>query len=141
MNSPILEELISHQLKDIPVDRMGYGDLLRLSKRLQSSIFNSDCVPFKVHQRSKKSKRLSYPVFFFNGERVALNRLLYKNFIGELISGEYLHCGCGHYNCLCLSHLEKHQSAHRRTDRPPTKKKKMKCRIDFDPQFLTITFD
>jgi len=92
-----LSELISNQLRNIqPNRRLVYKDLCRISKYIDSSIFDEDecCIWNGYVTNAKKSRKGTYINFFFRNKKVALHRLLYENFVGILSDDYYLKFSC-----------------------------------------------
>lgn len=109
----ILSHLIKNQRDTIPINKkLSYNDLKRISKYLQSNIFNNEnCslwtgyITIINHDEHK-----SYINFYFNGKKHALHRLLYINFIGNLDDSEYIKFNCNCCNkgkCCNLNHFYK----------------------------------
>lgn len=112
-NRKILKELITKQIKDVPVDRkLRYKDLCRISKYIESSIFDDDecCIWNGYVTNIRNSKKGTYVNFYFKNRKVALHRLLYENFIGELDESEYLKFNCSHKGSCCnVNHMIKYK--------------------------------
>lgn len=105
-NTKVLEELISKQLEDVPLNyKLSYSDIKRLSKNLDTSIFGEDCSIWKgfVNMKSNNKK---YVNFYFRKKKIAINRILYLNYIGELDSSEYLSYSCENQGTCCnINHI------------------------------------
>ena len=112
-SSILLNELIKKQLKNIPNDKkLRYNDLKRLCKYITSSIFDENrCTLWNgyitnVHNVSKGI----YINFYFKGKKAALHRLLYINFVGQLLDDEYLKFSCeSKGKCCNIAHFSKFQ--------------------------------
>ena len=105
-NTEILEELISKQKSNIPlIYKLSYSDIKRLSKNLDTSIFGEECSIWKgfVNMKSNNKK---YVNFYFRKKKIAINRILYLNYIGELDSSEYLSYSCANQGVCCnINHI------------------------------------
>jgi hypothetical protein len=110
-----LRELISNQLKNIqPTRRLLYKDLCRISKYIDSSIFdeNECCLWNGYITNSQNMRKGTYINFFFRNKKVALHRLLYENFVGALSDDYYLKFSCDDENkgkCCNINHMIKYK--------------------------------
>ncbi len=92
-----LDELITKQIKNIPIERKLHNkDLRRIVKYINSSIFDEDkCCMWNGYVTSGTNSRGgTYVNFFFRNKKVALHRLLYENFVGPLGCEYYLKFSC-----------------------------------------------
>ena len=111
----ILEELITNQLSDVKIDRkLYYKDFRRIIKYIDSSIFGDKCCMWNGYVTNEtNSKRGTYVNFFFRNKKVALHRLLYENFVGDLSDEYYLKFICEDENCngkCCnINHMKKYK--------------------------------
>ena len=110
-NNDLFNELIKKQLKTIPTDKkMKYNDLKRLCKYLSTSIFDEKVCSIwtgYITNINNISKGI-YINFYFKSHKVALHRLLYINFVGNLNDDEYLKYTCENKGKCCnLAHLSK----------------------------------
>lgn len=106
----ILTELIKFQLKIIQTDRkLSYNDLVRISKYLNQSIFKNECSLWNGYITTiKNDDKNSYINFYFNGRKYALHRLLYLNYVGELLDSEYIKFNCPNKGKCCnINHIYK----------------------------------
>lgn len=107
----ILIELVTQQRKHINVDKkLSYNDLKRISKYLNSSIFSDDeCSLWNGYITIiKNDEKNSYINFYFNGKKYALHRILYINYIGELLDSEYIKFRCQNKGRCCnINHFYK----------------------------------
>lgn len=107
----ILFSLIKNQRSNIPFDKkLSYTDLKRISKYLNSSIFNNDeCVLWSGYITTiKHDETKSYINFYYNGKKFALHRLLYINYIGDLNDSEYIKFNCVNKGKCCnIKHFYK----------------------------------
>lgn len=109
-------ELMQNQLKTIsPARRLLYKDLVRISKFLSTSLWdkNSCCMWLGYVTSSKHSRKGSYITFFYRNKKVALHRILYDNFVGELDDNHYLKFTCENVEnrgrCCNIYHMVKHK--------------------------------
>ncbi len=110
-NNELLTELINKQIKNIkPEIKLQYTDLRRICKYIKSSIFdeNQCCIWDGYVTNQNNSHKGKYINFYFRKKKVALHRLLYSNFVGELGSDEYLKFNCENKGTCCnIKHLKK----------------------------------
>lgn len=106
----ILYELISLQRKDIIIEKkLSYSDLKRVSKYLNSSIFKDECSIWTGYITViKNDEKKSYINFYFNNKKYSLHRILYINYIGELLDSEYIKFYCVNKGKCCnINHFYK----------------------------------
>lgn len=106
----ILTELIKFQLKNVQSDKkLSYNDLVRISKYLNNSIFTDHCSLWNGYITTiKNDDKNSYINFYFNGRKYALHRLLYINYVGELLDSEYIKFNCPNKGKCCnINHIYK----------------------------------
>jgi hypothetical protein len=110
-----LKELVKNQLKTVaPSRRLINGDHVRLAKYIDSSIFDEDqcCVWGGYITNAKNAKKGTYINFYFRKKKVALHRLLYENYVGELGDEYYLKFSCDNENkgkCCNVNHMLKYK--------------------------------
>lgn len=112
-NDKILIELIQKQKKNILGEKkLLYNDLKRISKFLSKSIFDNECSLWNGYITViKNEEKNSYINFYFNGKKYALHRLLYNNYIGELLDSEYIKFCCPNKGKCCnINHFYKAHS-------------------------------
>ena len=99
-----LELLKSKQLNNIPEKKkLKENDLKRIVKYTDNCLFGSECSLWKGYITNNKSK---YVNFYFNGNKMALHRLLYLNFIDDLHDNIYLSYKCNNEGVCCnINHL------------------------------------
>ena len=109
----LLSELMANQLKNMtPSKRLRYKDLTRISKNLSSTIFGkSKCSIWEGYVTNiNNEKKGVYINFYFKQKKVALHRLLYANFVGEIDDNEYLKFSCDNRGKCCnVNHLIKYE--------------------------------
>lgn len=112
----LLDELIIKQLKNVKIEKkLHYKDLRRIVKYINSSILDEDkCCYWKGYVTNESnSKRGTYVNFFFRNKKVALHRLLYENFIGQLTDDNYLKFSCEdtgtNGKCCNVNHMIKYK--------------------------------
>jgi hypothetical protein len=111
INDKVLSELVSNQIKKMDsTKKLSYSDLLRVSKYLNKSIFNTnECIIWNgyITNHDKKDKGM-YINFYFRQKKYALHRLLYINFKGPLFDDEYLKFTCSNKGICCnINHFHK----------------------------------
>lgn len=106
-NTKVLEELISKQRNDIPLNyKLSYSDIKRLSKNLNNSIFGDECSIWQGFVNIKNNNK-KYVNFYFRKKKIAINRIIYLNYIGKLDSSEYLSYSCNNQgNCCNINHIK-----------------------------------
>lgn len=132
----ILNEFVSKQLIDIPVDkRLNFSDLKRISKYLDTSIFNEkQCSLWTGYiTNNNNDVKGTYINFYFRNKKVALHRLLYNNFVEILSDDEYLKYSCDNKGkCCCIHHLKKFKYHKKQLQNP----KDSKVNKDIDDKIL-----
>lgn len=152
----LFRELVEKQIKDIPLDKkLQYTDLKRISKYIDSSIFNDDkCSLWTGYiTNANNSTKGTYINFFFKNKKSALHRLLYSNFVEVIQDDEYLKFNCENKGKCCnVNHLKKfkyqkkeesEQTPKKVEKREKTKKvSKISNKIDIsDEDRLIVDFD
>lgn len=109
----LLNELMTKQLKNVPASkRLRYKDLTRIAKHIDSSIFAKvKCSIWNGYiTNMNNSKKGIYINFYFKQKKVALHRLLYYNFVGNIEENEYLKFSCeSKGKCCNINHLIKYK--------------------------------
>ena len=107
-----LKELLINQLKNICIThKLNYCDIKRISKFVTSSIFNKDkCSIWNGYITNEvKNNKGTYINFYFKKKKIALHRLLYNNYIGELSNKEYIKFNCiNKGKCCNINHMSKY---------------------------------
>ncbi len=107
----ILNELVNNQLKDVPDDKkLQLHDILRVRKNITTSIFDpKECCLWNGYVTNlNKSNKGTYVNFYFKHKKVALHRLLYYNYIGQISKNDYLKYNCNNKGICCnINHLNK----------------------------------
>ena len=139
----LIKELISHQLKNIPIEKkLQYRDLCRITKYITSSIFDDEeCCIWKGYiTNADNAKKGTYINFFFRNNKVALHRLFYINFVGDLNEYEYLKFTCENKGKCCnVNHLIKYR--YNIDDCPDKEEKPVVVKKETSKEDLTIRFD
>jgi CRISPR/Cas system-associated endoribonuclease Cas2 len=108
-NNYFLQELIDKQLKNVDFEhKLSYSDMKRICKNLKKSIFNKndECAIWGGYITNNKNGK-QYINFYFKKKKVALHRLLYINYIGNVNSSEYLKLSCTNSGkCCSINHLK-----------------------------------
>lgn len=150
----IIRELVAKQLVNVPPHRrLLYKDLCRISRYIHTSIASEeDCCIWNGYVTNTKNSRGSYINFFFRNKKVALHRLLYENFVGELNDNYYIKfsCECKDSNGTCcnINHMIKYkyntQCENVDVEKKVTKKSKKNKIYDeesFVKDKITLSFD
>ena len=108
-NNTILKKLIKNQLKNIkPEYKLNNSDLNRISKNLNDDIFSNKCCLWQGYITNNNNNRAKYINFYFNKKKIALHRLLYINYVGDLKKNEYIKFSCENKGKCCnLNHIKK----------------------------------
>jgi len=147
-NNDLLKELMTKQLKNIPSDKkLQYTDLKRICKYINSSIFddNKCCIWNGYVTNANNDEKGTYINFYFRKKKVALHRLLYCNFFGELNDDEYLKFSCDNKGSCCnIKHLGKF--AYHKKPLDQNKQEKHEKNIKYNQVIiteadLTLSFD
>jgi len=111
-SNDFLKELLINQLKNInPNKKLNYGDIKRISKFLTNSIFHdTTCSLWNGYVTNEKNQtKGTYINFYFNKKKIALHRLLYINYIGEISNKEYIRFTCDNKGKCCnINHMKKY---------------------------------
>jgi len=109
-NNGILNELFIKQLKNITSNKkLSYCDIQRISKFLKVSIFGSTCSLWTGYITNDKNiNKGVYINFYYNKKKIALHRLLYANYVGEISDKEYIKYNCiNKGKCCNIHHMSK----------------------------------
>ena len=143
-NKEILEELLKKQLKNVNINKLSFEDIKRLSKYIKTSIFDENhCSIWNgyITNVDNESKGI-YINFYYNSKKVALHRILYCNYIGDLKDTEYLKFSCENKGKCCnLKHIQKFKYIKSKNVVEPKKKRRNKKRIRKSASSLTLNFD
>lgn len=103
----IFKELANKQLKNVHSSKkLQINDIKRISKKISTSIFdNNTCAIWNGYITNfNNASKGQYVNFYFRKKKVALHRLLYANFVGELNKDEYLKFNCENKGKCCNVH-------------------------------------
>ena len=109
-NNSILNELFIKQLKNITSHKkLSYCDIQRISKFLKVSIFGNTCSLWSGYITNDKNiNKGVYINFYYNKKKIALHRLLYANYVGEISDKEYIKYNCiNKGKCCNIHHMSK----------------------------------
>lgn len=111
-SNDFLKELLLKQLPNInPTKKLTYNDIRRISKFLVTSIFDElNCSIWNGYITNEKNQtKGTYINFYFNQKKIALHRLLYLNFIGDILNTEYVKFSCTNKGKCCnIHHMKKY---------------------------------
>ena len=111
-SNDFLKELLLNQLKNINSNKkLNYGDMKRISKFLTNSIFHETaCSLWNGYVTNEKNHtKGTYINFYFNKKKIALHRLLFINYIGEISNKEYIRFTCENKGKCCnINHMKKY---------------------------------
>ncbi len=109
-NNSILNELYVNQLKNVIIQKkLTYCDIQRISKFLKISIFGQACSLWTGYITNDKNiNKGVYINFYYNKKKIALHRLLYANYVGEISDKEYIKYNCVNKGKCCnIHHMSK----------------------------------
>lgn len=110
-SNDMIKELITNQLPDINSQKkLSYNDIKRISNFLSSSIFDkTECAIWNGYITNEKNQAKGiYINFYFNHKKIALHRLLYLNYIGDILNTEYIKFSCVNKGKCCnIYHMKK----------------------------------
>jgi hypothetical protein len=110
-NEKIFRELVGRQIKNIVSNKkLQVGDIKRIARKINTSIFDENvCAIWNGYITNiNNASKGTYVNFYFRKKKVALHRLLYSNFVGELNEDEYLKFNCENKGKCCnIHHMNK----------------------------------
>ncbi len=108
-NDLVFQELIKKQIITCKeVRKLTLHDIKRISKNLNTSIFNKDtCSLWGGYITNKNNNNKSkYINFYFRQRKVALHRLLYENYVSEIRNNQYIKYTCDNKGFCCnINHM------------------------------------
>jgi len=104
----ILHEMLNKQRKCIN-KKLSYNDMARIVKHVNKSIFGEECSLWDGYVTNiNNNVKSQYVNFYFKDKKVALHRLLYVNFVGDISDNEYIKYKCQNKGVCCnVTHLNK----------------------------------
>jgi len=105
MRNTLFINLIKNQRKNIKklgnYGKLTFDDIKRIDKYLRDNIFNScDCCIYRGELKK------NYATISYKGKKVSVHRLLYHNYINDLIGSDYIVFKCQHRGICCnLKHF------------------------------------
>jgi len=105
----ILIHMLQLQRKGLPNNmRLDMDDIKRIVYNINNSPFSdTDCCLWNGYVTDNNEK-CKYINFYFKHHKIALHRLLYINYIGDLESTNYLKFTCNNKGICCnIKHIEK----------------------------------
>ena len=116
----LLKELINKQIAKCNSEyKLTLSDIKRISNNIESSIFNNkNCCIWKGYiTNENNNKRAKYINFYYNHKKIALHRLLYINYVGNLKKNEYIKYTCKNKGKCCnINHIKKISKKHKKID-------------------------
>jgi hypothetical protein len=104
----LLKELCDNQRKNIHKQYfLDLNDINRLLKYIDNSIFNkTECVLWKGYLTKCNNNKSYYINFYLKKKKLALHRILYINFIDNLLPNNYLKFTCiNGGKCCNINHI------------------------------------
>ena len=105
----VFQELMKKQIVTCKeVRKLTLHDIKRISKNLNTSIFNKDtCSLWGGYITNKNNNNKSkYINFYFRQRKVALHRLLYENYVSEIRNNQYIKYTCDNKGFCCnINHM------------------------------------
>ncbi len=150
-NNNFLKEMLTKQIKTVNSSKkLSYNDIKRISKFLNISIFDEDqCSLWTGYITNEKNQsKGTYINFYFNKKKIALHRLLFLNYIGEISNEEYIKFSCENKGKCCnINHMKKYSYNKKTKEDIPEKneneqapKTDSKLHINIDKKKLIIEF-
>ncbi len=127
-SNDILKELLNRQRKNICASKkLLFNDIKRISKFLSDSIFDENkCSLWTGYITNEKNQsKGTYINFYFNKKKIALHRLLFINFIGEISNDEYIKFSCDNKGKCCNIHHMKKYTYNKAIEENKNKDKKL----------------
>ena len=149
MKKELLVTLLEKQRKDVPITKkLRYNDMKRLCKYIDSNIFDENvCTLWNGYITNVENVNKGvYINFYFKGKKIALHRLLYINFIGDLANDEYLKYSCKNKGKSCnVTHLQKFKYTKNKelneTKETITKKQTKQAKQTKQKKHISLTLD
>lgn len=110
IKNKLLTELCVKQRKNTNEKyHLELNDLTRFLKYVNTSIFNtSECVIWEGYLTKCNNNKSCYVNYYLKGRKLALHRILYINFIGDLDDKQYLKYSCDNPGKCCnIQHFTK----------------------------------
>ena len=113
----ILHEMLNKQRKFIN-KKLSYNDMARIVKHINKSIFGEECTLWDGYITNiNNNVKSQYVNFYFKDKKVALHRLLYVNFVGDIADNEYIKYKCENKGVCCnVNHLNKFDNDNKQVD-------------------------
>jgi hypothetical protein len=104
----ILHEMLQKQRKNV-LKKLSYNDITRIVKNINKSIFGTECCLWEGYITNiNNNVKSQYINFYFKDKKIALHRLLYLNYIGDISNNEYIKFKCENKGVCCnINHLSK----------------------------------
>lgn len=104
----IFHEMLNKQRKYIN-KKLSYNDMARIVKHINKSIFGEECCLWDGYVTNiNNNVKSQYINFYFKDRKIALHRLLYLNFVGDICDNEYIKFKCDNKGICCnVNHLNK----------------------------------
>ena len=105
LQKSLFVNLLKKQLKDIKklgnYGKLSYEDVKRIDKYLRDNIFDSDeCCIYRGELKK------NYATISYKGKKVYVHRLLFHNYVNEIIESDYIVFKCQHRGICCnLKHF------------------------------------
>lgn len=89
--------------------KLSYNDMARIVKHINKSIFGEECCLWDGYVTNiNNNVKSQYINFYFKDRKIALHRLLYLNFVGDICDNEYIKFKCDNKGICCnVNHLNK----------------------------------
>lgn len=150
-NNNFLKEMLTKQIKTVNSSKkLSYNDIKRISKFLNISIFDEEqCSLWTGYITNEKNQsKGTYINFYFNKKKIALHRLLFLNYIGEISNEEYIKFSCENKGKCCnINHMKKYsynkkieENIQEKNGNEQASKTDSKLHINIDKKKLIIEF-
>ena len=104
-----LIDMIQKQRSNLPFQyKLEFEDIKRIVNNIDHNPFGDHCCKWKGYVTNGTKDKAKYINFYFKHRKIALHRLLYINYIGDINDKQYLKFTCNNKGTCCnITHIEK----------------------------------
>lgn len=105
----ILINMIQKQRKCLPFKfKLEFEDIKRVVNNINNDLFGNECCVWNGYVTNGIKDKAKYVNFYFKHRKIALHRILYINYIGDINEKQYLKFTCQNKGTCCnINHVEK----------------------------------
>jgi hypothetical protein len=105
----ILIDMIQKQRKNISQKfKLEFEDIKRIVHNIHCNPFEDQCCIWNGYVTNGQQEKARYVNFYFKHRKIALHRLLYINYVDDIIDKQYLRFTCENKGSCCnINHIEK----------------------------------